>query len=319
MNYRLLPFSLRQLQYVAAVAEARSFRRAAELCHVSQPTLSAQVAELEGALGVRLFERDRRRVLLTPVGEELVARARRVLLEASELSAAATRGRDPLNGTLRLGVIPTIAPYLLPDLAAPLRSRFPRATLIWIEDKTNKLVAELEAGNLDGALLALEADIGDLEHEVIGKDAFVLAAPREHPLAKERGRLRLEALGGQRVLLLDDGHCFRQQALSVCTQASAEELEFRATSLSTLTQMVVSGAGLTLLPSIALAAENRRGQLAIRSFNRPEPGRTLAMVWRRGSALESALRPIARAMREEYVKLAGRDAPAPAPKASAKR
>src|SRR6187455_3001119 len=161
MDYRLLPFSLRQLQYVAAVAETKSFRRAAELCHVSQPTLSAQVAELEGALGVRLFERDRRRVLLTPVGEELVGRARKVLLEAGELSAAATRGRDPLSGTLRLGVIPTIAPYLLPELAAPLRERFPRAALIWIEDKTKKLVAELAAGNLDGAVLALEAEIGD--------------------------------------------------------------------------------------------------------------------------------------------------------------
>jgi LysR family hydrogen peroxide-inducible transcriptional activator len=319
MDFRILPFSLRQLQYVAAVATTRSFRRAAELCHVSQPTLSAQVAELEGALGVRLFERDRRRVLLTPVGEELVGRARRVLLEAGELQAAATRGRDPLSGTLRLGVIPTIAPYLLPELAAPLRVRFPRATLIWIEDKTAKLVAELEAGNLDGALLALEAEIGDLEHELVGKDTFVLAAPREHALAKGRGRVSLEALSGERVLLLDDGHCFRQQALSVCSQAGAEELEFRATSLSTLTQMVLSGAGLTLLPSIAVGAENRLGQLAIRGFARPEPGRTLALVWRRGSALDSALRPIARAMRDEFLKLAARDAPASPPKAAARR
>jgi LysR family transcriptional regulator, hydrogen peroxide-inducible genes activator len=319
MDYRLLPFSLRQLQYVVAVAEQKSFRRAAELCHVSQPTLSAQVAELEGALGVRLFERDRRRVLLTPIAEELVGRARKVLLEAAELSAAATRGRDPLSGTLRLGVIPTIAPYLLPDLAAPLRTRFPRATLIWIEDKTKKLVAELEAGNLDGAVLALEAEIGDLEHELIGKDSFVLAAPLEHPLAKERARLRLEALSGEKMLLLDDGHCFREQALSVCTQASAQELEFRATSLSTLTQMVLSGSGLTLLPSIAVAAENRLGMLAIKSFVRPEPGRTLAMVWRKGSALEPALRPIARAMREDYLKLVGQNAPRLLPKASARR
>lgn len=319
MDYRLLPFSLRQLQYVAAVAEARSFRKAAELCHVSQPTLSAQIAELESALGVRLFERDRRRVLLTPVAEDLIERARKVLLDATELRAAATRGRDPLAGTLRLGVIPTIAPYLLPDLAVPLRTRFPRATLIWIEDKTAKLVAELAQGNLDGALLALEADIGDLEHEVIGKDPFVLAAPRDHALTKERGPLRIESLNGERVLLLDDGHCFRQQALSVCAQASAEELEFRATSLSTLTQMVLSGTGVTLLPKIAVPAENRLGQLTTRSFARPEPGRTLALVWRRGSALEPALRPIARAMREEYVKLAGREVVTPRPRAAVKR
>jgi LysR family transcriptional regulator, hydrogen peroxide-inducible genes activator len=319
MNFRQLPYSLRQLQYFAAVAETKSFRRAAELCHVSQPTLSAQVAELEGALGVRLFERDRRRVFLTTVGEELLERARRVLLEAGELMAAATRGRDPLSGTLRLGVIPTIAPYLLPDLAAPLRSRFPRATLIWMEDKTQKLVAELGSGNLDGALLALEAEIGDLDHEIVGKDAFLLATSRQHALGRERGPVRLEALAGQRVLLLDDGHCFRNQALSVCEHAGAQELEFRATSLSTLSQMVLSGAGVTLLPKIAVAAENRLNQLAIRPFARPQPGRTLAMVWRRGSALEPALRPIARVMREEFVKLAGREAASSRPKAAAKR
>jgi LysR family hydrogen peroxide-inducible transcriptional activator len=319
MSFRSLPFSLRQLQYVVAVAEQRSFRRAAEVCHVSQPTLSAQVAELENGLGVRLFERDRRKVLLTPVGEQLVPRASRILLEAGDLEAAASRGRDPLSGTIRLGVIPTIAPYLLPDLAVPLRKKFPRATLIWVEDKTNKLVSELHAGNLDGAVLALEANVGDLDHELIGKDPFVLAAPIEHRLAKDKSRLPLDALSGERVLLLDDGHCFRGQALSVCAGASAEELEFRATSLSTLTQMVLAGAGLTLLPSLALGRENRLGQLAVRSFVRPEPGRTLALVFRRGSALGQALRPIAQAMREEYLRHSARQPRAPKARASARR
>ncbi|HEV8244694.1 MAG TPA: LysR substrate-binding domain-containing protein [Polyangiaceae bacterium] len=320
MELSSYPFSLRQLQYAAAVAETLSFRRAAELCHVSQPTLSAQIAELEAMLGVQLFERDRRRVLCTKAGEELALRARRLLVLAGELRDGAARAKDPLQGTLRLGVIPTIAPYLLPELTQPLRRRFPQVTLLWVEDKTKKLVSELEQGNLDGALLALEAEIGsNLDHEVIGWDPFLLVAPKAHPLATAKEPLERSSLAGASVLLLDDGHCFREQALSVCSQASAEELEFRATSLSTLTQMVIAGNGVTLLPNIALASENRLGELAVRSFKRPEPGRTLALVFRHGSALASALGPIARAMREEYVRLTSRG-PAPRrPKAGARR
>lgn len=306
MNFRPLPVTLRQLQYVVAVADARSFRRAAEVCRVSQPTLSAQVAELESALGIRVFDRDRRKVLVTPTGQEIVARAKRILVDSNDLVEAAARHKDPLRGRLRLGVIPTIAPYLLPELTRPLRRKFPHATLLWVEDKTGKLAADLDSGELDGALLALEAEIGDLEHEVIGTDAFVLAAPPDHPLAKSKNKLSPSELEGAQVLLLDDGHCFRDQVLSVCSQANSQELEFRATSLSTLTQMVLAGAGVTLLPTIALSTENRAGRLAIRRFTAPEPGRTLALVWRRGSALEPALRAIGAAMRDEYTRLLAR-------------
>jgi LysR family hydrogen peroxide-inducible transcriptional activator len=300
MNFRPLPVTLRQLQYVVAVADARSFRRAAELCRVSQPTLSAQVAELEAAIGVRVFDRDRRKVLVTPTGQEIVTRAKRILVDGNDLIEAAARHKDPLRGRLRLGVIPTIAPYLLPELTRPLRRKFPHATLLWVEDKTSKLIADLDTGELDGALLALEAQIGDLEHEIVGTDAFVLAAPPDHPLSKQKGKLSPSELEGAKVLLLDDGHCFRDQVLSVCSQAKSEELEFRATSLGTLTQMVLAGAGVTLLPTIALGIENRAGRLAIRKFTAPEPGRTVALVWRRGSALEPALRAIGSAMRDEY-------------------
>jgi LysR family hydrogen peroxide-inducible transcriptional activator len=297
------PGTLRQLQYVVAIAETRSFRRAADLCAVSQPSLSAQVAQLERALGVRLFERTKRRVLVTRAGEELLARARRVLHEADDLVEAATRLTDPFAGTLRMGVIPTISPYLVPEIAPVLRARYPRLRLLWTEDKTGVLAAMLRAGDLDAALVAREADLGDVEAEVLGRDPFVLAAPLGHPLSVKATPARARDLHGARVLLLDDGHCFRDQALAWCTRARAEELDFRATSLGTLTQMVAGGAGVTLLPQLALATETRRGQVRTRPFAEPAPGRTLALVWRRGTALAPALRAVAGTIREVYTRL----------------
>jgi LysR family transcriptional regulator, hydrogen peroxide-inducible genes activator len=290
-------FTLRQLQYAVAVADELSFRAAADECHVSQPALSTQLAQLEGALGVRLFERDRRRVLVTAGGRELVERARRVLLEAEDLLAAAKRFGDPLAGTLRIGVIPTISPYLLPHAAPALRAKFERLAIVWVEEKTDVLVRRLDAGELDAALVALEAELGDVESEVVAEDPFVLVAPKGHPLAARRSPARLDELRGESVLLLDDGHCFREQALAVCSNARAEELEFRATSLSTLVQMVASGMGVTLLPELALAAEIRGTDLRARRFVRPAPHRTLALVWRKRSPLGEVFRALAREVR----------------------
>jgi LysR family transcriptional regulator, hydrogen peroxide-inducible genes activator len=303
------PFTLRQLQYAVAVAESLSFRKAAERCHVSQPSLSAQLAQLEDALGVRLFERDRRRVLPTRAGEELLARARLLLVEADDLVAASKSAGDPLAGTLRVGVIPTISPYLLPVVAPALRSAFPRLRVTWIEDKTRVLVERLDAGTLDAALLALEAEIGEFEHEVIARDAFVLATPLGHPLGASSSPARPSELRGTSVLLLDEGHCFREQALSFCSRAHARELEFRATSLATLVQMVAGGAGVTLLPTVALPTEGRRGDLRLRSFVAPAPHRTIALIWRKRSPLGPPLRQVAVAMRSAY--------PAPPPIRSA--
>ena len=175
-------FTLRQLQYVLAVAETMSFRRAAELCNVSQPTLSAQVAEMESALSVSLFERDRRGVLVTAAGRELIGRASRVLVEVDDFAEAANQFIDPLAGTLRIGVIPTIGPYLLPHLVPALRKTFPHLTLIWIEDKTDALLRALKRGDLVAALLALEADLDGLDHHTVAIDPFVLAVPRAHEL-----------------------------------------------------------------------------------------------------------------------------------------
>jgi len=294
------PFTLRQLQYAVTVADTRHFRKAAEACAVSQPSLSAQLAELESALGVRLFERDRRRVLVTAAGEELLVRARRLLLEADDLVDAAKRAGDPFAGTLRVGVIPTISPYLLPAVVPALGKRFPRLTLHWTEDKTEVLIAALGEGRLDAALVALEADIGDVERDVIARDPFVLATPRKHPLGRPDAPITSRELRGTPFLLLDDGHCFRDQALAFCGAARATELGFRATSLPTLAQMVAAGAGVTLLPELALATEARRSDLSVRRLGDPAPHRTIALVWRKGSPLAAALSEVAAAVRGAY-------------------
>jgi LysR family transcriptional regulator, hydrogen peroxide-inducible genes activator len=300
MNFAPHPFSLRQLQYVVAVADTLSFRKAAERCHVAQPSLSSQLALLEDAVGVRLFERDRRRVLPTAAGKEVIDRARRLLLDADDLSAAARRASDPLDGTLRLGVIPTVSPYLLPHVSPALRAAFPKLTALWIEDKTDALLASLQAGALDAALLALEAELGDVEHELVALDPFVLATRPEDPLARDEAGVQRADLRDVDVLLLDDGHCFREQALAYCSRTKARELEFRATSLATLTQMVAAGLGVTLLPTLAVAAEAERAHLHIRNFADPAPARTIALVWRKRSPLGSALRRLAISMREAY-------------------
>ncbi len=282
MNLAPHAFSLRQLQYAIAVADALSFRRAAERCHVSQPALSSQLAQLEQTLGVRMFERDRRRVLVTPAGREIIERARRLLIEADDLVDASRRAGDPLAGTLRIGVIPTLSPYLLPAVAPALRKAFPRLRLAWREDKTALLVALLAAGELDAALVALEAEIGDVEREVIARD------------------LKLSELRGEEVLLLDDGHCFREQALEVCTSARAREGEFRATSLPTLIQMVAAGVGITLLPAVSVAAETQRADLALRELATPNATRTIALVWRRHAPIAPVLRDLSEVLRESY-------------------
>lgn len=288
--------SPRQLQYVVAVAETLGFHKAAERCHVSQPTLSAQVKQLEDVLGVQLFERDRRRVLLTAAGAVVVAHARRVLLELDDMIAAAKQLVEPCSGTFRIGVIPTIAPYLLPDVVPAVRARYPKLQLVFREEKTDAVVADLREGRLDAGLLALEADIGEWDSGRIADDPFVVALPEGHRLARKK-RVAASDLDDENVLLLDEGHCFRAQALSICNRAGAKESELRATSLSTLAQMVSSGSGITLLPQIAVAVENRRGQLEVRPFASPAPQRTIALIWRPRSPFAETFRDLAEVLR----------------------
>lgn len=288
--------SLRQLQYVVAVADTLGFRRAAERCGVSQPTLSAQIQHLESVLGVTLFERDRRRVLLTTAGAEIVARARRILVETEDLLAVASRARDPFAGTFRVGVIPTIAPYFLPEVTQVLAKKYPNLRLVFREEKTEDTVRDLWAGTLDAGLVALEADLGDLEHAEVLRDPFVVALPKGHELAKKK-KIAQADLDDQEVFLLEDGHCFRSQALALCSRAGAREMSVRATSLATLVQMVAGSNAVTLLPDLALSVENRRAQLEIRPFAAPVPFRTLALVWRPRSPFADAFRRTAATLR----------------------
>jgi LysR family transcriptional regulator, hydrogen peroxide-inducible genes activator len=292
-------FSLRQLQYIVSVADELSFRRAAARCRISQPSLSSQIAQVEDMLGVRLFERSRRQVIVSSVGRELVARARRLLQEADEIQQAALSAADPLSGTLRLGIVPTISPYLLPAVTVPLRKEFARLRIEWVEDKTEPLLRRLADGQLGGAIVALEADLGDVERQVIAKDPFFLATRPEHPLAASTSRVTAAELRGQELLLLEDGHCFREQALEVCNGSSAKEGEFRATSLSTLIHVIAGSGGATLLPAIAIDAEAKRARLHVRPLALSFAQRTIGLIWRRGSP-ERALLAVCATIRASY-------------------
>lgn len=289
--------TLRQLEYAVAVAEHRSFRRAAAACHVTQPGLSAQIAALEQALGVQLFERDRRKVLVTPAGAEVVQRARAALEAAASVIETARGASEPLTGRLRLGVIPTIAPYLLPAVLPAVRARFPKLQLILREERTAQVLAQLDDGRLDAGILALPVP-GDLAAMKLYREDFLLAAPRGHPLAR-RAHVREDDLSDQPVLLLEDGHCLRDQALAVCHSAGAHENnELRTTSLPTLVQMVASGLGVTLLPELAAAALAGRGTgLEVARFTGTPPGRDVGLVWRMSSARGRELALLAEELR----------------------
>lgn len=291
------PFSARQLQYIVAVADLGGFRRAAEACGVSQPSLSAQVAHVESVLGVQVFERNPKGVRATAAGAVLVERARRVLVAVHDLREAARQQGNPLHGTLRVGVIPTVCPYLLPDVAPALQQALPDLRIVWSEEKTRVLLQQIDEGRLDAAILALEARVEELEYFTLGDDPFVLAVAPGHALARDEGPAPAAALEGQTVLLLEDGHCFGNQALALCASTGAREAGLRATGLSTLVQMVGSGAGVTLLPSMAVPVENRRSQLVVRAFAEPAPSRRLVLAYRRGAALKRPLEVVARVIR----------------------
>jgi LysR family hydrogen peroxide-inducible transcriptional activator len=293
-----VPYSLRQLQYLVAVADLGGFRRAADACGVAQPSLSAQVAQVEAALGVQIFERGARGVRVSAAGAPVVVRARAMLLAARDLAEAAREQADPLRGTLRIGVIPTVCPYLLPEVARPLKRRLPDLHVIWSEEKTRMLLDQVHDARLDGAIVALEDRLAHLEHAPIGDDPFVLAGAPGHPLMKRSGAASPATLDGVTVYLLEDGHCFRDQALALCGATGAEEADLKATGLSTLVQIVAAGDGVTLLPRMAVAVENRRGQLAVRPFKSPAPTRRLVLAWRKGSALARPLDAVASVIRK---------------------
>ncbi|WP_081688954.1 LysR substrate-binding domain-containing protein [Inquilinus limosus] len=292
------PITLRQLRYVVAVADTRHFGRAAAACHVSQPSLSAQVQALEEMLGGPLFERSKRRIILTPLGEAVVARARRILAETQDLLLAARDQAAPLAGDFRLGVIPTLGPYLLPRLMRMLRRNFPDLRLYLREDLTDRLVERLRRGELEAALLALPIEDPKLEALPVFDEPFLLAVPSGHRLARAN-RVTPGDLAGEHLLLLEDGHCLRDQALEVCRSAArTEEDAFGATSLSTLREMVAGRIGITLLPALACTAPTTAdSDIALRPFDSPAPSRRIGLVWRRGAARRSEIEMLAEFLR----------------------
>ena len=290
--------NIRALQYFVKLADLRHFSKAAEACFVSQPTLSTQVRKLEEELGVQLVERAPRKVMLTPVGDEIATRARSVLNEIEQIRVVARRNTDPSEGTLRLGLFPTLAPYLLPHIIPKIRKRFPRLTLQLAEEKTDDIVRLLHRGELDAALLALPIADEGLRVAVLFEEPFVLAVPEDHPLASKK-TVTTEDLRGTELLLLEEGHCLREHALEVCSLAGASErVDFHATSMETLRQMVAADVGITLMPVLAVKPPIAATQnVVIKPFEKPGPSRTIALVWRTTSALgsffESLIEPMA--------------------------
>lgn len=302
-NYTPNAVSLRQLQYLVAVADLGGFGKAAAACHVAQPSLSAQVAHAESQLGVQIFERSQRGVRVSTAGVAVLEQARIVLNAARHLEELAAQLTDPFTGTLRFGVIPTVGPYLLPEIVPLLRTAYPRMTMQWTEERTPTLVRLLQEGQLDAAILALDDSVDGLSYAKLAFDPFVIAAARDNPVIVNQKPARARDLDGAEVLLLEDGHCLRDQALSLCDAAGARESAFRATSLATLVQMVSAGPAVTVLPAMAVPVENRRGQLSVREFAPKPPGRTLVLGWRRGSALQDALEAVAATIRDGLVRL----------------
>jgi LysR family transcriptional regulator, hydrogen peroxide-inducible genes activator len=276
--------TFRQLEHLVLLADHGHFGRAAKACHVTQSTLSASIKELETVLQASLVDRTKRRVVLTPLGLEIVERARRILQEGKELAEAARAENEPLSGTLRMGVIPTIGPFLLPNILPQLRSAYPALRLYLVEDLTARLVEGLHAGRLDVVLLALPYDCGNVERRALFQDPFKVAMPSGHPLAVEKA-VDLEQFRYEGLLLLKEGHCLRDHALAACRWADRRRIEpVEATSLHTLVQMVDNGLGITLLPQLSIDGGILRGTtLTVLPTAGEPPSREIGLVWRRGT------------------------------------
>ncbi|OBF09884.1 hydrogen peroxide-inducible genes activator [Mycobacterium sp. 852002-10029_SCH5224772] len=282
------------LRAFVAVAEKRQFSSAATALGVSQSTLSQALSALEAGLGAQLVERSTRRVFLTPQGTELLPRAQAVVEAADAFSAAAVGASDPLRADLRLGLIPTVAPYVLPTVLAGIAEQLPGLTLRVTEDQTERLLAVLRAGALDAALIALPAETAGISAIPIYDEDFVLALPPGHPLAGKR-RVPATALADLPLLLLDEGHCLRDQALDVCNKAGVrvDLADTRAASLATAVQCVTGGLGVTLIPQSAVPVEASRSRLGLAQFAAPRPGRRIGLVYRSSSGRDESYRELA--------------------------
>ena len=290
--------TMKQLQYLVALVDTRHFGRAALRCNITQSTLSAGIRDLETVLGTAVAERSNRRVLITPVGAQIAERAKAVLREAEEVMEVARAGRSPMTGEMRLGVIPTIGPFVLPRVFPALRERFPELTIYLREEQTAPLLARLEDGELDVALIALPYETGDLRIVVIMEDEFLFACNRNHSLAGT-GEVSLEALAGEQLMLLEEGHCLRGHTLDVCrTTDRRARAQFEASSLLTMVQMVAAGVGVALIPRLAVDAHITRGtDISLSRLGVPA-ARQIGLAWRKMSLRTKEFRLWADTLRE---------------------
>lgn len=285
--------NIRDLEYLVSLAEHRHFRRAADACHVSQPTLSGQIRKLEDELGVMLLERTSRKVLFTQAGLLLVDQARTVLREVKVLKEMASQQGETMSGPLHIGLIPTISPYLLPQIIPMLHQTFPKLEMYLHEAQTQQLLAQLDSGQLDCAIMALVKETEAFIEVPLFDEPMKLAVYSGHPW-HNRERVPMSDLAGEKLLMLQDGHCLRDQALGFCFSAGADEdTHFRATSLETLRNMVAAGSGITLMPSLAVPNERERDGVCYITCDKPVPQRTIALIYRPGSPLRSRYEQLA--------------------------
>jgi LysR family hydrogen peroxide-inducible transcriptional activator len=295
--------TLTELRYVVAVARERHFGRAAEACHVSQPTLSVAIRKLEEELGVQLFERRASQVALTDMGQRIVAQAKRVLDEASAVREIARQGRDPLSTPLRVGTIYTIGPYLLPGLIHQLQRKAPQMQLLLSENFTLKLLEQVRNGQIDVAILALPLPPSGLCVQPVYDEPFVVAVPRKHAWTRRKAVASAD-LQNETMLLLGSGHCFRDQVLDVCPELSRDsepsdgmQRTFEGSSLETIRQMVATGIGITVMPRTAMPARvSRQSLVAYLPFRNPPPSRTVVLAWRRSFTRLAAIEALRRAI-----------------------
>jgi LysR family hydrogen peroxide-inducible transcriptional activator len=287
----MINLTLKQMRYFDALARHGHFGRAADACAVSQPALSMQISQMERALGTALLERGPRSVTLTPFGEDVLRHVRQILRTLGEVEDIARAARDRLAGRIRIGVIPTVAPYLLPRIVGDLTARHPGLDLRLRETLTSRLLAELAEGNLDTAIVALPVSEPAFEEVPLFEEDFVLVRPGAEADLPVPSPERLREM---RLLLLEEGHCFRDQALSFCRMTAAAPREMMdGSSLSTLVQMVGAGLGVTLIPQMAVGIETRSADVAVARFPDPAPSRTIGMIWRRSTPLAEQLRDLA--------------------------
>ncbi len=311
----MIVITLRQLRYLRALAEHRHFGRAAEACAVTQPALSMQIRQLEATLGIELVERRRGEAMLTDTGAEVARRAERVLSATRDIVDIARHGERLLIGRLQIGVIPSLAPYVLPKILPALQRRHPELRVELRETQTHVLLHELTRGALDVVMLALPIAEGEIETIRLFDDPFVLAVPASD-IRPENLRVRAQDIDQQRLILLEEGHCLRDQALAYCTSAR-RDASLGATSLATVMQMVANGYGITLLPRVAVDAEVRDERVKLLRFAEPAPGRVIGLAWRRSSPRKVDFIALGQLVMET-LGVAGKPVPAPPSRRNAK-